>query len=110
MERVARVFFGDQHLDRFVVEAGFPIHFGQLPIRLRFKSATHRRLQGNPPQAALHVDWGARAEAVVGEAVNQQIARPRPALLLIEQHANTGAGQINDRAVLKLNVAPKQEG
>src|SRR5260370_26964719 len=105
---VACVLCGDQHLDRFVFETGFPVHFGQLPVWLRFKYAAHLRLQSEPAQASFHVERRARAETVVGKAIYDQVARLRPALFLVEQYADTSAAEINDRAIAKLHVTPHQ--
>ena len=66
-------------------------------------------LQIDPVQARWDVERGARAEAV-GETINEQVARFRPALFLVEQHADTGIAEIDDRTVLKLDIAPIQEG
>jgi hypothetical protein len=62
------------------------------------------RLQRDPSQAAprvLHV-----SEALVGEAVNQKLARLWPTPLVVGQRSDAGAGQVESCPIFQVHVKP----
>ena len=56
------------------------------------------------------VDGRARTEVIVYQTVDQKVAGSRPALLVIEQEADSGVAEVDDRFVVKLDILPQETG